>query len=349
MSNLPSGEIPRGAIRFNTDSNRLELWDGSQWAELQLSTPNLGQGSDTQPGARGIFAGGYLNPGTSDTIDYINISSTGDAVDFGDLTGSGRRTGGSGSSQTRALFMGGYVSSGLASIDTLTIASTGDATDYGDLDLGARWNAAGASNATRALYMGGETPSPNTYVNEIEYMAIASTGAGRDFGNLTDTVRPGGQGGAASPTRAIVAQGRNPSNEKNNIDFITIATLGDAQDFGDLTVARTRIATCSNATRGLFGGGVDFPGTNFTTTDYVTIASAGNAVLFGDLTLTGRRGGACASPIRGVWGGGSPTGSPVSDVIDYVQIMTLGDAVDFGDLSVSRSQMYSASNAHGGL
>jgi hypothetical protein len=180
-------------------------------------------------------------------------------------------------------------------------------------------------------------------------MVIASTGAGRDFGNLTDAVRPGGQGGAASPTRAIVAQGRNSSNEKTNIDFITIATLGDAQNFGDLSVARTRVATCSNATRGLFGGGVDFPATNYTTSDYVTIASTGNAVFFGDLTLTGRRGGACASPTRGVWGGGSPTGNGKSEIIDYVEFATLGDAVDFGDLSVSRSQCYATSNAHGGL
>ena len=52
-------EIPRGAIRFNTDSNKPELWDGSQWAEFQLSTPNLGRSVDTQPGARGVFAGGY--------------------------------------------------------------------------------------------------------------------------------------------------------------------------------------------------------------------------------------------------------------------------------------------------
>ena len=51
----PSGEIPRGAIRFNTDSNKPELWDGSQWAEFQLSTPNLGEGVDTQPGARGYL------------------------------------------------------------------------------------------------------------------------------------------------------------------------------------------------------------------------------------------------------------------------------------------------------
>ena len=89
MSNLPpSGEIPRGAIRFNTDSNKPELWDGSQWAEFQLSTPNLGQGSDTQPGARGVWAGG-LNPsgaGYQNVIDYGNIASPGNAIDFGDLS-----------------------------------------------------------------------------------------------------------------------------------------------------------------------------------------------------------------------------------------------------------------------
>ena len=49
-------EIPRGAIRFNTDSNKLELWDGSQWAEFQLSTPNLAQSGDPTPGARGFVA-----------------------------------------------------------------------------------------------------------------------------------------------------------------------------------------------------------------------------------------------------------------------------------------------------
>ena len=55
MSNLPpSGEIPEETIRFNTDSNKPELWDGSQWAEFQLSTPNLGRSVDTQPGARGV-------------------------------------------------------------------------------------------------------------------------------------------------------------------------------------------------------------------------------------------------------------------------------------------------------
>ena len=80
-------EIPRGAIRFNTDSNKPELWDGSQWAEFQLSTPNLGRGVDSTPGPRGVFPGGRNGgPTMTDDMDYINISSTGDAQDFGDLS-----------------------------------------------------------------------------------------------------------------------------------------------------------------------------------------------------------------------------------------------------------------------
>ena len=75
MSNLPpSGEIPRGAIRFNTDSNKPELWDGSQWAEFQLSTPNLGRSVDTQPGARGVFGRQYT-PSILSKIEYLNIST----------------------------------------------------------------------------------------------------------------------------------------------------------------------------------------------------------------------------------------------------------------------------------
>ena len=109
MSNLPpSGEIPRGAIRFNTDSNKPELWDGSRWAEFQLSTPNLGRSADRQPGVRGIIAGGRVSaPNFSDLIEYINVSSTGNAVDFNaDLATAGGR-GSSAASSTRGVFIGG--------------------------------------------------------------------------------------------------------------------------------------------------------------------------------------------------------------------------------------------------
>ena len=42
---------------------------------------------------RGIFAGGYTPSGSNNTMNYIEISTTGNAVDFGDLTYGRSRSG----------------------------------------------------------------------------------------------------------------------------------------------------------------------------------------------------------------------------------------------------------------
>ena len=65
-------EIPQGAIRFNTDSQRLEFYAQGEWWVMSTDTPNLGRSSDSTPGARGVFGGGY-GPSQVDNIDYINI------------------------------------------------------------------------------------------------------------------------------------------------------------------------------------------------------------------------------------------------------------------------------------
>ena len=72
-----------GALRYNTDSSKVELYDGSQWTEVQSSRPDL------NGGARGVFGGGRSAApsfAVQNTIDYVTISSTGNAIDFGDLT-----------------------------------------------------------------------------------------------------------------------------------------------------------------------------------------------------------------------------------------------------------------------
>ena len=80
-----SAEIPAGAMRFNSDSQKLEYWNGSAWFQVHTATPDLASAGDRETGVRGIVAGG--SPTThGDNIDYINISSTGDALEFGDLT-----------------------------------------------------------------------------------------------------------------------------------------------------------------------------------------------------------------------------------------------------------------------
>jgi len=340
-------EIPRGAIRFNTDSNKPELWDGSQWAEFQLSTPNLGRGADTGPGARGVFAGGDASPGgsvASDTIDYINISSTGTAQDFGNLTtGKQGLNSGACSSSTRGItFAGNSNPANVNEIRFITISSTGGDSNFGTLDTTKRQTSS-VSNQTRGVVAGGTPANAN-----LDYITIASTGNGVDFGGSL-TINRDGAAGLSSPTRGIFAAGGNSANPNFNersSDFITISTLGAAQDFGDMTVARHVVAGISNVTRGLCGGGLN-PG-SVDVIDYVTIASLGNGVDFGNLSEVKRSVNGCASPTRGIFAGGDSGGTKKIE-IEYVNILTQGNSVDFGDLTEARMEHTSFSNAHGGL
>ena len=71
---------PAGSIRFNTDSSKMEIYNGDKWWEIDATSP-----AEQTGGTRGLFAGGRT-PSLVDTIEYINVDSTGDAVDFGNLT-----------------------------------------------------------------------------------------------------------------------------------------------------------------------------------------------------------------------------------------------------------------------
>ena len=154
----------------------------------------------------------------------------------------------------------------------------------------------------------------------------------------------------ASSTKGICAG--ESASLTNLIDFVIISTTGNASDFGDLTDNKGG-SGCSNATRGLFGGGYN-PGLSNSIT-FITIASNGNSQDFGDLTQSRRGLSACSSSIRGVWGGGmnpSPTATDFN-ILDYVTIASTGNAVDFGDLVTGNSgrqrNKASCSNGHGGL
>ena len=105
---------------------------------------------------RGVFGGGYSDAVTYNIIDYVSISSTGNAADFGDLTQATSAFAGTASS-TRGRFGGGNNSMGNRTniISYITIASTGNATDFGDLTQ-PRDALASAGSSTRALFAGGE-------------------------------------------------------------------------------------------------------------------------------------------------------------------------------------------------
>ena len=327
---------PAGSIRFNTDSNKMEIYNGEKWWEIDSTSPEEQTG-----GTRGLFAGGYTTPSVTNDIDFINVDTTGDALDFGNLQNNIRGKAGL-ASKTRGLFAGGRTPTDLNTIDFVTIASTGNASDFGDLTITSH-HGTGLSDSTRGIITAMENPSwSSNNSNRIDFVTMASTGNALDFGDLYFGTRE--CGGCASPTRGVVFSG-TPSGS-NVIQFFTISTQGNSADFGDLTTVGQRGKGGSNAVRGLFSIGLTPSVTN--AVDYITIATLGNARDFGDLTEA--RGNACAtaSSTRFVVAGGFNPSKV--DTIDFTQIMSTGNFTNFGEFGGSdRGQLGACSNGHGGL
>ena len=174
--------VPAGSIRFNTDSAKMEIYNGDKWWNIDSTSPNEQTG-----GTRGLFFGGYgPSPAPStrrSQIDFINVDTTGNGTDFGDLLAANKDAGAC-ASRTRGIVAGGDAGPRTNNIQYVTFASTGNAIDFaGDLTGDARRSAKGMNNSTRGVFAGGDTPSGNLDV--IDYITMASTGVNaQDFGNL---------------------------------------------------------------------------------------------------------------------------------------------------------------------
>jgi hypothetical protein len=309
-----------GDLAYVTANTSFYHYNGTDWYGVELTLFSL---AVAWYGDRGIFAG---LGSSDDTINYFDITTTGNATDFGNLTENGYHLA-SCSNGTRALFARAGVYGGGAyagNIDYITTATTGDASDFGDLTVG-RMQAGGVSDGTYGVFGGGFAASGG--VTTIDYVTIATTGDATDFGDMTTNAY--GAYGWSDATRGVFAGG---SGLGAAIDYITIATTGDATDFGDLLFAVSQHATTGDTTRTVIAGGYAPSQSNTTenTIQYITTATTGNATDFGDLTGRTRRMGACSNATRGIFHKGYST-----NAMDYITIQTLGNATDFGDTTIA--------------
>jgi len=189
-------------------------------------------------GVRGLAMGGTLGPGTitagENFIEYVTISSTGDSLDFGDLTyepGAGYAV----NSPTRAICYGGYddvTNAASTNMDYVTTSTLGNAADFGNLSEGV-YLTNGCCNAVRGMRFGGYYSGGGIRRNTIEYVQLATLGDMIDFGDLTQITSNAGS--ASSPTRGINMGGTEGPNILQTIDYITIMSTGNALDFGDMS------------------------------------------------------------------------------------------------------------------
>ena len=283
---------------------------------------------------RAIFSGGYEAPSHLKEIQTVEIATTGNGTDFGDMSVARRETA-SAANTTRGVIAGG--TGPLTDIiEYVVMSSQGGANDFGNLSS-TRRAFSGSGNDTRGLFFGGNNPSRTSI---IEFINFASTGGVNEFGRLgVDTGLSSSDGGFmnddngsfSSSTRAFVFGSGDLSNV---IQFVTISTQGNSEDFGDLFETGVRYTSgLSSSTRGVRGGGKrGSPSTEVDTIDFVTMASKGNAADFGNLTDARDQLAAASSKTRGIFAGGYDQPS-FFNIIDFIQIATTGNANDFGDLT----------------
>ena len=245
----PKFKIGNGINAWNDSATKYFINDSDQ--------AGLGGGGSsgiTYVGDRGLVFGGWpANSGSvyhSNVIMYFDITTPGNASDFGDLNAICKWCS-AGSNGTRAVNAHGENSSYAAVdiIDYVTTATTGNATDFGNLTVARSYlGDCAAYNSTRVLWAGGyDTPNYNLR-NEIDYITTATAGNATDFGNLL--AGTAGVTGTSSETYGIFSGGFTGSN-LNVIQYVTIGTPGNSADFGDLTTDKYMGANSSNGHGGL--------------------------------------------------------------------------------------------------
>ena len=349
-----------GSIRFNTDTANLEYFRGNTlgWSQFELVNPNLGggTGSNTGLGTRLLLAGGRISaPAFTDTIEFVTISTLGNAQDFGNLVSSHGNPSSQGgcASRTRGIWLGGQLGTSpnySNVIQAIEFASLGNAFDFGDINN----NLVGTGNLSsqiRALSFGGSDPSGNK-PTQIDAVTISSAGNAFDFGDMSTYTN--NTANLASSTRGIMAGGTVSPTRVNTIQFVTITTSGNTVDFGDLVDHGDGASSLlyngigySNSTRGIIHGGRDVNGNMNNTIQFITIATTGNSSDFGDTAVSAMHQMGGSSPTRGVVGAGyNPS---VTNAMEFVNIMSLGNASDFGDCTARDEVLGGCSNGHGGL
>ena len=287
-------------------------------------------------GDRGLFyAGSQWAPGwgNSQVIDYINLSSTGNATNFGEPTQAGSQCAGT-SNTSRGIFTRSNY------IDYVTIANTGNAQDFGDLTNGIDTPTAfaGDTNSDRGIICQNNTTSNQS----IQTVTISTTGNSSNFGTMTTS--KASAGGASNGFRGIIARATTfPALSSNDMIYMTIATGGSTSNFGELTFARYALGGASSSPavdRAIFAGGrdnVSSAANSYTNImDYVTFETIGNATDFGNLGSDVAYGRGTNNASKSVFGCFASDGA-ARDIIEYINPANTGNSTDFGDLTQARA------------
>jgi len=262
--------------------------NATDFGDMSYPTASGGAAGSSTRGVLGGFNRGYVN-GTDTQVqyEYVTFATTGNVTSFGNMHSSKTELAACGNS-TRGLWGLGYKGGAvLSTVEYITIATTGNGTNFGNLTQ-TRYQPGACASSTRAVWAAGNRDNSGTgQTSTIDYVTIATTGSGTNFGNLTYSIWGAANGHCSSSIRGIYAHGYTGTGGGyiSTINYITIATTGNGTNFGNLSASKKSGMSLSSSVRGVFGGGHLNPGVS-NAIEYITIASEGNATNFGDLSVT---------------------------------------------------------------
>ena len=335
-------DFVEGMMRFNTDLNTMEFYNGNEWRQF---TYILDIKNSPSSSGRAVLGGGRISqPTQTDDIQSYNIHTLGNATNFGSLSSSRQGVAGFGS-RIRAIYGGGLTPSYVNTIDYGDFQSGGTVIDFGNMTTALAYRS-GASSSTRGIFSTGYTGSANT--NAIDYIQISTIGDAVDFGDAIVANRSAKA--LASPTRFVQAGGYTSEYHKG-MEFLTISSLGNTVSFGDLSNRVFGAEGISNNVRGIFAAGRIQTGHFINAIDSIIISSTGSTEHFGDLINTTTHSVGSSSNTRGVFCGGYTGTSPYTyvEVMSFITLNSAGNSIDFGNLSPGTDMAGGTSDCHGGL
>ena len=241
----------------------------------------------------------------------------------------------------RSVALGGYVYDGndySSEIEYKALTSDSDTLDFGDTAFGLSQDKRSCGSDSRAVFMGGHDAESGSTAgtNNIEYLTIASTGNGTEFGDLLVAGKILG-GGSGNGVRGLFVGGR-PSSNTDQIEYLTVASTGNTTDAGDLTRAAGYTIPNANVAPGRMVCPMSFDSAyDNKDFNYVAIMSTDDAADFGDASVNISHTATIGlSESRNVWAWGRD-GSSHEVHMEYLNPSTTSNTTDFGDLQTTAS------------
>lgn len=318
-----------GDTWWDTDDEKYKMYINDSWMVLYGDKDSIAWGGDRALIYRGRNPSANIN---YNDIDYYNITTSGNASDFGDTSAVQYNSAAAGSKSRNLLFYGREGSGNAASnrIDYVTVATTGNATDFGNQGYNNGNHARAVSNGTKAFsirsFGSGEievvtidTPGNATQWSENDAALDVNQGYNQSGYDLNAT--------SNDATRGIFRRGDGRMYYFNMDTYANVTEFSSSTD----TLHGYTNGGASDGTYGIIAGGSQ-SGTTINDISYITIQSPSNATDFGDLTIAREGLVTTGNRTYATINGGRIIGNAGYNTIDYVTIATPGNAIDFGDL-----------------